>query len=163
MFSKTLEFLSTSRQTDCLSWGCGYWQCQVPTYLMCSRCSGMGPSLSLLHSSLLLQAVDAAHKLKPKDKENILVRTGSSIPGKYQYYRGPVWLQSGLHSCFPQDFVTSSTPVTQTSLFLGATYVLSLFLQSSSFLDHLPDIPRLGSNLPKFWARWSKQEVSSIP
>uniref|UniRef100_A0A8C9MJ56 F180B protein n=2 Tax=Carduelinae TaxID=37599 RepID=A0A8C9MJ56_SERCA len=74
----------------------------------------MGPSLSLLHSSLLLQAADAAHKLKPKDKESVLVRTGSTIAGKYQYYRDSVWLQSVLHSCFPQGFLTFSTPVTQT-------------------------------------------------
>lgn len=52
---------------------------------LCSRCSGMGPSLSLLHSSLLLQAADAAHKLKQEDKKSILVRTGSTTPGKYQY------------------------------------------------------------------------------
>lgn len=94
----------------------------------------MGPSLSLLHSSLLLQAIDAAHKLKPKDKKSILVRTGSTIPGKYQYYRGSVWLQSVLHSCFPQGFLTFSTPVIQTSPFLWAMYVLLPSPLSSIFL-----------------------------
>lgn len=80
---------------------------RVSTHLMYNRCSGMGASPSLLHSSLLLQAVAAAHKLKQKDKESILIRTGRTMPGKYQYYSGPVWLHSVLPYCFLQGFLMS--------------------------------------------------------
>lgn len=105
---------------------------RVFAHLMCSGCSGMSPPCHFYtaHNSFNL---DAAHKLKQKDKESILVRTGSTIPGKSLYYRGPVWLHSVLHYCFPQGFLTSSTPVTQTLPFLGAMYVLLPSSLSSVF------------------------------
>lgn len=133
--------------------------------LLCSRCSGMGPSLSLLRSPLLLQAVDAAHKLKEKDMENICIRTSSTIPGKYQTNSGgPVWLRSVLHSYFPQGFLPSSL-VTQTSPSLGVVYVLLPSPFSSAFLfsspsspEHLPDRPMLGT----VEARYFSNSISRI-
>lgn len=94
-----------------------------------------------------------SQKLKEKDKESICIRTSSTTTGKYQYNSGgPLWLQSVFLSYFPQGFLLSSPPMTQTSPSLGAMYVLlpsplssTSFFSSSSSLQHLPDRPRLGT------------------
>lgn len=109
----------------------------------------MGPSLPLLHSHYSFKQGMQLTNRKKKDKESICIRTSSTIPGKYHYNGGgPVWLQTVLHSYFPQGFLSSSAPVTQTSPSLGAMYVLlpsPLSLASSSSPEHLPDRPRLGT------------------